>query len=311
MTRLWIGILISIFFLVVWTGCGRSADNSNSSSETATEVAASSIGGAVSSTETSGTVSMRTVPEPKTLKEKVLSLINPGLDMAYALTSCPVAIGQACTGASSNIVSLTYSACQFLVGGGTWSGTHVLTFGAGATCSTFVSGSMPSSGTLTRNLNAVRTSPLTSVAVTIDSNSATGWSSSVSGGTTITFGSGTRSITINGVNLAAASNGTTRWNHTVSTTAPIVVSGVGNTKTVTSGTVLVQHNIARYNATAAVSQTLIWTNSCCHPTSGKITSTLTGSVTGTETLEYGPSCGSATITNRDGQQSSINLRHCF
>ncbi len=169
-------------------------------------------------------------------------------------------------------------------------------------------------------------------AITHDTNGAgTGWDGSVvpaanSKGVVIECGSSacatSKKLTINGSHLTGTLtpvSGKARewWDHTVTTgTAGISVHGAGTSRVVT-GTVTVQHNLAKFTSTTSFNtvgygQTIDATP-CCFPTSGNVTTTFThGPYAGrTEILTFSTSCGEATLTLSDGSTSAFTLLHCI
>jgi hypothetical protein len=77
-----------------------------------------------------------------------------------------------------------------------------------------------------------------------------------------------------------------------------------------TGTVVLQHNLAKYTATSSVN--LNYTSGCVHPSSGSITTTFSGTQTGTETLNFNLStCGQASLIGTGGSTSTVTLGHIF
>jgi hypothetical protein len=111
-------------------------------------------------------------------------------------------------------------------------------------------------------------------------------------------------------------DGAVNWNHTVSTdpSNPLVFVGTGSSKVLNSGTIILQHNLAKYTSTSVVSSPLVFSNAnCCFPTSGSLTATFSGGPYDgkTETIEYSSDCGEATLVNSAGVTSSITLSDCL
>jgi hypothetical protein len=86
--------------------------------------------------------------------------------------------------------------------------------------------------------------------------------------------------------------------------------GIGR---VVSGSVTVQHNLAKETATATFNQVAYGETGCCFPTSGSIRTTFnSGSNQGkTETLTFSSTCGEGTLTKPDGKNVPLTLRHCM
>ncbi len=194
-------------------------------------------------------------------------------------------------------------------------GQVALTFDSNATCNTWLAGAgLPTSGSVTRTTtNFTRTNPNGSV-VSVSSASHTNYAgTTVGGGVTTTFGAGTRTVVINGLQRTRVSaTGVTVFDHSVTTTAPIVTTGtrLSGTRTVSSGTIKVDHNRAKFSSTANLSG-LTWNASCCHPVSGTVTFALSGTDSGSLVIDYGTgSCGSAAITKSGTFVGNVDLPGC-
>jgi hypothetical protein len=103
------------------------------------------------------------------------------------------------------------------------------------------------------------------------------------------------------------SSSTKLLDHTISTTSNLVITGTGASRQITSGTIVLQHNLARYYSTSTVATTLTHSAGCCWPTGGTMTTTYTGKAgSTTETVTFGPTCGKATVGN-----ATVTFTHCF
>ena len=165
-------------------------------------------------------------------------------------------------------------------------------------------------------------------AITHDTNGAgTGWDASVSpaptdAGVEDTCAAGGctsgRTLVINGSHLSGTvtpSGGSARkvWDHTVSTGAGgLTVTGSGVSRVV-SGSVTVQHNLAKFTTTTVFNDVGYGQLGCCFPTSGSVTTSFdSGADAGkTETLAFSNVCGEATLTDAAGASSSLTLEHCL
>lgn len=283
---------------IIISSCNKSdsSDLNTTDSSSASELVSSSVSGAVSSSSSTGSLTF--LEKQNNFKEYLTKFLT---NYAYAANSCPTPSSTACTG--NNIV-LTYSNCNFGSSAATWNGSQTLTFTSGC-------GWTPGAVTFTRTFSSgtTRTSAA-GVVVTLDTTNASGYSSQVSGGSTITVSAfPARTIVINGIHLTATvisqkGKTITLWDHTISSGTITVTAGLGVT-----GTVTLQHNLAKYTATSTLN--LTYTTGCVHPTSGTITTTLSGSKRGTETLTFSSNCGQATLTNTSNSQSTVNIAHIF
>jgi hypothetical protein len=105
------------------------------------------------------------------------------------------------------------------------------------------------------------------------------------------------------------------WDHTVSTgTGGVTVSHSG-TSMVASGTVIVQHNRAKFTSTTTFDSVTYADANCCFPTGGSVSTAFSsGPYEGkTETLTFSATgaCGDAQLTRPDGTTASLTLTHCI
>lgn len=305
------------------TGCGGTTTGNPTVDTSATEIAESSLSGAVNSTEPNGTQAFYMRLPTQSVFARVMSGLSP-VQTSFASGLCPTlrSGGAAACGASVSDTSvMNYSQCTFSGSSLTvWNGSQSVAFSPGCPS---ISLAGFAGTTLTRTFTAGTTEKtVLGISTTIDTANApdSGWSATVGRGEQAVFtgaGDGSRTLTILGLHLhAVTANGTTLFDHTISSTA-VTVTGAGVLRTASNGTVTVQHNLAKYIAQAQITTPLSYSvASCCHPGSGVITSTLTGSVTGTETLTFtGAStgtCGTATLqSSGSSSSSSVVLSHCF
>lgn len=298
----------TVILFTLTTGCGKSSDNSGV--ESASEIAAAAAGGA----SNAGGSAMNEVPR-KSMVASALGFLNP-ISSATASGQCPIFSTGLCAG--GNTVTLTYSGCSFNGGNGsTWNGGQVLAFGNNS-CSNGVpvyGAGNSLSRTFTGSLNnnpTTRTNPA-GVAVSLDSSTLSGYlSPQVSGGFQITGVSGGHTVDILGLNLVS-----NRWNHTVTTNASLGGSSLnvnfpnypGFGRTIQSGAIVVEHNLAKYVGIASFSN-VAWNGTSCFPQSGSITTNFSGSKSGNEVLTF-TGGGSATLVENGGAPKNITLSHCF
>ena len=231
-------------------------------------------------------------------------------------------------------VSCTISWLNGKSAGSEWNATFSLSYGAACDATHPWMENQVAGCALTRTTAAGgNTRTLTgpdgnSYAISHDTNGAgSGWDSSVSPapentGVSLTCGSAgcakDKTLRIAGSHLTgsvhlADGKSATIWDHTVSTGADgLTVTGSGASRVVT-GSVTVQHNLARYTATATLQNVAFADTACCFPTGGSIaTHFSSGSNQGkTETLAFSGVCGEATLTDASGAVSSVTLQHCL
>lgn len=74
-----------------------------------------------------------------------------------------------------------------------------------------------------------------------------------------------------------------------------------------AGQLEVNHNLAKFTAVITPNN-VQWSAGCCHPTSGSLNITYSGSKSGSATVQFN-SCGSAQVT-ANGQNTNIELSYC-
>jgi hypothetical protein len=219
------------------------------------------------------------------LKHRVLDAIFPA---AYA-ASCWTEPFSACT---ADAETRTFSNCD--VGLDTIDGTVTLTF-SDSTCALSSAGD---SVTRTGNFTATGFEGGT---LTV---------SSPGGGQQLTNnGAGAFSYDVLGMErVAVRPNGDQLFDISTSTSAPIGVTGLTRaTRVANGGTLVVQHNLAKYTATLTPND-VTWAATCNCAVSGSFTGTLSGSRTGSYALEL-TGCGTANLTVGTVTES-IELDRC-
>ena len=156
--------------------------------------------------------------------------------------------------------------------------------------------------------------------MTLSTEDTSGFDQSKTGGFTVTCqGDGTtntcdgqRQVSMQGAHYSGQS-GRAQWDHTVSTDTGLVIQGHDSSRKVLSGSVRVQHNLAKFTSITTVTTTLTHSAGCCFPTGGSVTTTFVGGKLDgkSETLSYGPGCGASTLTDSKQQQTGLTLHHCL
>lgn len=112
-----------------------------------------------------------------------------------------------------------------------------------------------------------------------------------------------------GKHKIATRNGRTLFDVSVRTTSTIAITGaVGRSgRTVSSGTLEVNHNRAGFTATYSVisGQPLVWNSSCAHPVSGQLSASYQGSINGSGTITFS-GCGAAQLS-KDGSTRTLAI----
>lgn len=326
--------------LVVSAGCGSSSNN-NAATPSSSEVATSVVSGTMNNSAGSA-LGWNFLPvQRKPILDRLIDQVSP-IGKAYAATwlctggtLSPVFAGPSKDPYTFTPVSCTVEWANAKSASSQWSGTFTLDYGTScdnthariinqvAACSlTRTTASGGNTRTITGpNGNAY--------AITHDTNGAgTGWDTTVSpapsnGGVVVTCGAGGcatggGTLVIDGSHLTGAVTpsgqaATKIWDHTVSTAGgPLTFTASGTTRLL-SGAVTVQHNLAKFTATATFNSVGYGEAGCCFPTTGSVTTTFqSGPSKGeTETLAFSAICGEVTFTNTSGVSSPLTLQHCL
>lgn len=300
-------LILTLVASISATGCGKKADLGADDAYLVADSAVSSVNGALNDSEQSNSYALH----------RGFEVIPTAYAASCGLSRFSPSIGGNCNAtAGGKTVTANFANCtagrsdEF-----TFNGQVSLAFDSNATCNQWLSGTgLPTTGSVTRTTsNFTRSNPGGS-SVAVSSATHTNYSGvSIGGGVTTAFGAGTRTVTISGLHrIRTSAAGRTVFDHSVTTTSPIVVSGtrLGGNRVVSSGTVKVDHNLAKFSSTASLSG-LTWNASCCHPISGTVTFALVGGETGSIAIDYASgTCGEAKIT-KDGEfLGTLDLPGC-
>ncbi len=231
------------------------------------------------------------------------------------LIGCAFAnVRSSCTGA---VRTITWAGCY--IGTTAMSGGWTETFNSATACTNFTSsGGLASNGdAVTRTTSSSQANFLTGITLGTDSSGGTAWDGTVinSNGVVVTQGAGSsRTVTIDGIHRVLKGPMGVKWfDHFIAGSLTVTGKRSSGNRTVSAGTINVYHNLLKYTASNSFSGVAWGSSTCCYPTSGTITATLTGSVTGTATLDFSPgatTCGNASYTNTTGTTSTVTLTHC-
>lgn len=221
-------------------------------------------------------------------------------EKAFA-AACGRAVSQSC---ASGVRSVTYSSCQVSLAS-SLSGSVSLEYSDNS-CS------MASNGnSVTRTYNWTLTGPRGGT-LTSSSDSMTDYSGDTYGG------GGRLTKTASGFDMEVLGKhtelvgprGTVLYDVSVRTTSAVSIDQVARSgRTMNGGALEVNHNLAGFTA-VFVPSNLEWSSSsCCHPTSGSMSVTYSGSRSGSATVTFGSTCGTATVTSGSVTQSIV-LGYC-
>jgi hypothetical protein len=136
-------------------------------------------------------------------------------------------------------------------------------------------------------------------------------------GVVIKAGPTARAIEMNGVHrVLSSAKDSAKWSELyLQTTSSLVVLGTraGYNRVISSGAVRVFDEMQKFTALSDFNSVSWGSASCCYPTGGRITTSLTGSIEGTTVLDFSlgaKNCGQASFTDVDGKISKISLAQC-
>lgn len=134
--------------------------------------------------------------------------------------------------------------------------------------------------------------------------------SGTSNGQNCSGGSPCYNIVVNGLqNVLTGPKGRIWFDHVI--TSNLTAKGTkAGANLVVTGTSNVWHQVSRYKAVHTFNSVTWGNSSCCYPTSGTITSVLTGAISGSTTMSFTTTCGSASFTGTDNQTNTVTLTQC-
>lgn len=122
--------------------------------------------------------------------------------------------------------------------------------------------------------------------VDISGNDTTNQASGTNGNQKFTWtGATAYTLTINETRTGKMPSGATLFRHVVTTPTALSVSFSNSTRTIQSGSIKIAHTLANFDVTTTFSNA-VWSTSSCQPISGSATVTVSGSVSGTGTLNF-------------------------
>ena len=151
--------------------------------------------------------------------------------------------------------------------------------------------------------------------ITTTTNTHTTWdgTSIPNTGITTSMASGVRTVVINGLHKTMNGPLGRLWfDHSLQSLAGLSVSGTrAGANRVITGNLTLWHNLLQYKAVHTFNSVTWGTAACCYPTSGSITSVLTGTGrAGNVSLTFSATCGQATFVDTNAASSTINLTQC-
>lgn len=220
----------------------------------------------------------------------------------------PVAYAEACLRAYyatcvNGVKSATYNACDINYGSATLSGSVQLTYSHNS-CTLTTNGD-----SVTRTYDVVFTGPRGG-AISHSSALASDYrGTQYGGGGKLTVAPVGWTVDILGRHTNLTWKGRSLYNVSVRTLAPMSITGsLGrNGRILNGGQLEVNHNLAKFTSVIQPNN-LQWQSTCCHPVSGSLNISFSGSKSGSATVQFN-GCGSATL-DKDGQSQDISLSYC-
>ena len=291
--------LITIGVIVAITqGCAKKSTDSDTTSVSDTEAVVESGVSIVS-----GSLDEQSNASFAFRSEKVKSIWQTLLiDKAYA-AGCSRAFLQTCT---AGIREITYSNCSTPNSLKQMDGSVKLTY-SNASCSMTTDGD-----SVVRTYSTTITGPRGgSISNSSDSAQDYRATGAYGGGSKVTKTAAGYNLDIFGKHVKMEKNGRELFNVSVKSLTSLQVTG-GLTRAlrkVSNGQLEINHNIAKFTSVITASN-LQWSATCCHPTSGTLSITHSGSKTGTATVTFSADeCGVASL-EENGQTSKIELSYC-
>jgi hypothetical protein len=288
--------LVSLSALLLLPACGKNLANSTSDTvdpvEASVESGVSAADGMADDQEGSTYAALRAPSQ-----NLFLDMISIPSAQAAA---CLRAVSMAC---NAGVRTSNYTDCSGVNSTRDFNGSVTLTYRQAA-CT------MASNGdTVTRTYNVAITGPRGGV-ITNSSDAHTNYlGASISGGGRLTKSAAGFDLDIMGKNKIFTRNSRTLFDVSVHTSSPVNVLGSLSraSRTLDGGAIVVDHNLAKFTATFIPSN-LQYSASCCHPVSGSMSVTYSGSKTGTGTVTFN-GCGTASV-NSNGSTQDIALSYC-
>jgi hypothetical protein len=332
--------LLSASFVVLACGsfaCSSSKSTESPSSPSGSEVAVSTVSGALNNNSGTGVAFYAPRAPKRTLVERGIAALNPIGTASAAEWSCSGdTLSPKFAGPGS--YAFTPASCSVTWLGGKsassdWSGPFTLDYGSSCDSASALMESQVAGCEVTRtSASGGTTRTITgpdgnSYAIDHDTNGAdTGWDSSVSpapsdAGVQVSCGTGgcvsSRTLVISGSHLTGTVDidGTTSkiWDHTVSTGSDgLSVTGAAAARVV-NGSVTVQHNLIHVTSTTTFKSVEYSEPLCCFPTGGSVSTTFSQGpdVGKTESIAFTGVCGEATLTKADGATVALTFEHCL
>ncbi len=307
-----VAILALSSALLITANCAKSTEDVVADNEPASGISESAVSEAgAHATASEGAAS----PMISELSEDFQNMdyVDPQSSGVHAYAACSFTTNRSTC--ASNVSTIAWAGCT-LGSSATLSGGWTETWSAGF-C---VNGAMPGPLTTGANVNRVTTgsgevlsTPLGATLTTSTTAHTAYDTTAISGsGITISNSAGTRTVLINGLHkVLVGPKGKTWFDHSIVSNPGLTLTGTRAAATrVISGTSTLYHNLAKYTAAHTFAAVTWGSATCCYPTSGSVSTSLTGSKTGNVTLAFTSTCGQATFTDIATAPATVTLTQC-
>lgn len=300
--------MVSLVFisLILSSGCSQKIDPTTT--DTVIDPTSNAPQGAMnvasSSASSSEGGSVGLVQEEINEIDDVANYVDPGDSLNPLTSACTLSSASSCSGSTATI---SWAGCTVAGGKGTLTGGWTEVFSSGSCVRPLGNGI-----TMTRTTTGETMTHDSGHTRTTDTNGGVAWDGTVipSTGDVITNASGTRTIVIHGRHeIKKNAKGKIQYDHFLTSTGLTVTGSRAGTNRVISGSLTLYHNILKFNAANTFNSVTYGDATCCYPTSGNISTVLSGSKTGTATLTFTSTCGTSTYTEA-GVTTNLILDQC-
>ena len=300
--------LVSFFFLsfILLSGCSSktTTTTTDTTSDPTSNTSQGAMNAASSSASSSEGGSVGFIQEEVNEIDNVANYVDPSDSINPLSSACTLSSASSCSGSTATI---SWAGCTVAGGKGTLTGGWTEVFSSGSCVRPLANGitmTRTSSGeTMTHDNGSSRIT---------DTNGGTAWDGTTipNTGDVISNSAGTRTIVIHGRHeVKKNAKGTTQYDHFLTSTGLTVTGSRAGTNRIINGSITLFHNLAKFTAVNTFNAVTYGDATCCYPTSGNITSVLSGSKTGTVTLTFSSTCGASSFTE-SGVTSALTLDQC-
>ncbi len=264
--------------------------------------------GGQQSTSAEGASSPTLMSDDLSLDIRSMDFVDPQ-DKVNPLAACTFSAARStCT---SNVSTVNWNGCT--VGLATLSGGWTEAWSAGFCANGVQPTALTNTNSVTRTSSGQVLILASGARLTTDTAAHTTYdgTSIPATGVTVSMAGGTRTVVVNGLHkVMVGPRGRAWFDHSITSPGLSVTGSRATSNRVISGTSTMFHNLASYKAVHTFNSVTWGSSSCCYPTSGSISTVLTGSRSGSVSLTFSSTCGTATFTDTDSTSSTLALTQC-